>query len=144
MSAQVFVYGPKGTTTLYEHKSPRVYAPVVTRYVLMCKQPQRLPCGLRWPLHARAENAGPRRRHAGGGGQPCAGVCVVCVVSLPPVFWRAHVCAWQGSTGSAAGRKTQDKLQWIVAQRLLSALTTPGFSLSHLQKSYRIQHPKRR
>lgn len=79
-----------------------------------------------------------------GGGQPCAGVCVVCVVSLPPVFWRAHVCAWQGSTGSAAGRKTQDKLQWIVAQRLLSALTTPGFSLSHLQKSYRIQHPKRR
>ena len=25
-------------------------------------------------------------------------------------------------------RKTQDELQWIVAQRLLSALTIPGFS----------------
>ena len=25
-------------------------------------------------------------------------------------------------------KKTQDELQWIVAQRLLSALTIPGFS----------------
>ena len=25
-------------------------------------------------------------------------------------------------------RETQDELQWIVAQRLLSALTIPGFS----------------
>ena len=27
-----------------------------------------------------------------------------------------------------ANRETQDELQWIVAQRLLSALTIPGFS----------------
>ena len=30
--------------------------------------------------------------------------------------------------GKEQTRKTQDELQWIVAQRLLSALTIPGFS----------------
>ena len=29
---------------------------------------------------------------------------------------------------SRTNQKTQDELQWIVAQRLLSALTIPGFS----------------
>ncbi len=61
------------------------------------------------------------------------------VAPLPPVFQSGRA---PRNGGSAASRKAQDKLQWIVAQRLLSALTTPGFNLSHLQKSYRIQHPK--
>ena len=47
-----------------------------------------------------------------------------------------------GSARSDAIRKTQDELQWIVAQRLLSALTTPGLNLSRLQKSYHFRHPK--
>ena len=47
-----------------------------------------------------------------------------------------------GSARSDAIRKTQDELQWIVAQRLLSTLTTPGLNLSRLQKSYHFRHPK--
>ena len=41
-----------------------------------------------------------------------------------------------------ASQETQVDLQWIVAQRLLSTLTAPGFDLSRLQKSYRFQDPK--
>ena len=41
-----------------------------------------------------------------------------------------------------ASQETQAELQWIVAQRLLSALTAPGFDLSRLQKSYHYQNFK--
>ena len=43
-----------------------------------------------------------------------------------------------------ANQKTQDEPQWIVAQRLLSALTIPGFQLSRLQKIYHFQSLKLR
>ena len=36
-------------------------------------------------------------------------------------------------------RKMPDEPQWIVAQRLLSALTIPEFELSRLQKIYHVQ-----
>ena len=42
------------------------------------------------------------------------------------VFSRCHSPVEQAQVKQI--KKTQDELQWIVAQRLLSALTIPGFS----------------
>ncbi len=57
---------------------------------------------------------------------PC---CVSCTVNV-------HCACRQ------QGLKLPAVFQWIVAHMLLPAFTTPGFNLSHLQKSYRIQHPR--